>query len=189
MRWSRNATSAPLTVCARATLSRSMASFEMRGTGLPAIRGSTIGMRLLPCRLRSKRSPDERSDIRGQPLRMSPAFRCAHAGYVLTGLDVPPHERHHALEHVAGLRQVRRVTGVPLGVDIFQRDLAAGLLVVRDETLRLVAEEIRLHVLVVVHAVAALIESARWRGEHGLAAFEREHRIALRHVGLGAPVG
>ena len=29
-------------------------------------------------------SPDERSEIRGRPLRMSPAFRFAHAGYYLS---------------------------------------------------------------------------------------------------------
>ena len=35
MRWSRNARSAPLTVRARATFSRSIVSFEIRGTGFP----------------------------------------------------------------------------------------------------------------------------------------------------------
>jgi hypothetical protein len=44
-------------------------------------------------------------------------------------------ERHHALEHVAGLRQVRRVTGVLAALEIFERDLATGFAVGRDETL------------------------------------------------------
>jgi hypothetical protein len=35
-------------------------------------------------------------------------------------------EDDHALEHVAGLGQIRRVTRVSLSVDIFQGDLAAG---------------------------------------------------------------
>jgi hypothetical protein len=35
----------------------------------------------------SKRSPDERSDIRG--LLSFPAFRCAHAGYLLKAVTIP----------------------------------------------------------------------------------------------------
>jgi addiction module HigA family antidote len=34
--------------------------------------------------LSSKRSPDERSDIRGIFICVDPAYRCAHAGYSLT---------------------------------------------------------------------------------------------------------
>src|SRR6516165_3627044 len=44
MRWSRNATSSALTFLTRAAHSRSILSFEMRGTGFPAMRGSTTGM-------------------------------------------------------------------------------------------------------------------------------------------------
>src|SRR6516162_5245626 len=44
MRWSRNATSSALTFFTRATHSRSIVSFEIRGTGFPAIRGSATGM-------------------------------------------------------------------------------------------------------------------------------------------------
>jgi hypothetical protein len=53
---------------------------------------------------------------------------------------VPPHELHHPGEHVAGLRQVGRAAGVAVGVDVFQRDLAAGLAVGGAEALRLVAD-------------------------------------------------
>src|SRR4029077_6895966 len=44
MRWSRNATSSALTLFTRATQSCSIVFFEMRGTGFPAIRGSTTGI-------------------------------------------------------------------------------------------------------------------------------------------------
>src|SRR5262245_11669343 len=44
MRWSRNATSSAWTFFTRATHSLSIVAFEMRGTGFPAIRGSTTGM-------------------------------------------------------------------------------------------------------------------------------------------------
>jgi hypothetical protein len=48
-------------------------------------------------------------------------------------------EGHHAREHVAGLRQVRRGAGVALGVDADEVDVAAGLAVGGAEALRLVA--------------------------------------------------
>src|SRR5580692_5364470 len=67
-------------------------------------------------------------------------------------------ERHHAFEHVAALRQVRRMAGVALHLDIVQRDVAAGLFVIGDEALRLVAGKARIRVLVVVHDVAAGLE-------------------------------
>src|SRR4051812_13071712 len=44
MRWSRNATSSALTFFTRATHSRSIVSFEIRGMGFPAMRGSATGM-------------------------------------------------------------------------------------------------------------------------------------------------
>src|SRR5262245_43398777 len=44
MRWSRKATSSASTFLTRATHSRSILSFEMRGTGFPAMRGSTTDM-------------------------------------------------------------------------------------------------------------------------------------------------
>src|SRR6266568_9685536 len=56
-------------------------------------------------------------------------------------LHVPVDEAHHALEHVAGLRKVRRVAWMPVGFDIVERDLAAGLAIGGDETLGLVAGE------------------------------------------------
>jgi hypothetical protein len=37
----------------------------------------------------SKRSPDERSEIRGKPIRDDTAFRCAHAGYTLLSSHSP----------------------------------------------------------------------------------------------------
>src|SRR5580692_1055966 len=49
MRWSRKAIAAPRACAARATWPRSIASREIFGTGLPASRGSTTGMALLPC--------------------------------------------------------------------------------------------------------------------------------------------
>src|SRR5262249_11466309 len=110
------------------------------------------------------------------------------AGASALGVDVPAHERHHALEHVAGLREIRRMAGVAVHVDIVERNLAAGLAIIGDEALRLVAVEGRLDVLVVVHEVAAALEPDRRRGEHGLAALEREHRAALGHVGLALPI-
>src|SRR5262245_66687465 len=77
---------------------------------------------------------------------------------------------------------------MPVGVDIFQRDLAAGLAVVGDEALRLVAVEASVRILVVVQQVAAALEpDRRWR-EHLLAALEDEHRVALLHVGFVAPI-
>src|SRR5919204_4759559 len=53
MRWSRKATSSASTFLTRATHSRSIFSFEMRGTGFPAMRGSTTDMvfSLISCRL------------------------------------------------------------------------------------------------------------------------------------------
>jgi hypothetical protein len=77
---------------------------------------------------------------------------------------------------------------VALGVDIFQRDLASRLAVVGNEALRLVAREIRVDILVVVQHVAAALEPDRGRCQHLLAALEREHRVALGHVGLAAPI-
>ena len=48
MRWSRKAMSIALTLFARATQSRSIASFEMLGIGFPASRGSTTAIAVLP---------------------------------------------------------------------------------------------------------------------------------------------
>jgi hypothetical protein len=39
------------------------------------------------CRELSERSPDKRSDIRVKPLNSEPAYRCAHAGYLLLLFD------------------------------------------------------------------------------------------------------
>src|SRR4029077_17913034 len=96
---------------------------------------------------------------------------------------------HHALEHVAGLRQVRRMAGVALHLDIMKRDVAAGLFVIGDEALRLVAGKARIGVLVIVHDVAAALEPDRRRQLHFLAALERQHGIALFHVGFALPIG
>src|SRR5215469_4705086 len=80
-----------------------------------------------------------------------------------TNLNVAMDEDDHALEHVAGLGEIRRVSRVSLGVDIFQGDLAAGLPVIRDEALGLVPREAGIHVLVVVQHVAAALEPDRGR--------------------------
>src|SRR6185436_4942490 len=97
-------------------------------------------------------------------------------------------EGHHALEHVAGLRQVRRAAGMLAALKIFERDLAAGFAVRRDETLRLVAGEVGLQVLVIVHRIAARLEPDRSGELYLFAALEHEHRAALRHIGLALPV-
>ena len=59
---------------------------------------------------------------------MSPALvrgRVSNPPY--TNLNVAMNEDDHALEHVAGLGEIRRVPRVSLGVDIFHGDLATGL--------------------------------------------------------------
>src|SRR5262249_6410498 len=67
-----------------------------------------------------------------------------------TNLNVAMDEDDHALEHVAGLGEIRRVPHVSPGVDICQGDLATGLPVIRDEALGLVPREAGIRVLVVV---------------------------------------
>ena len=62
----------------------------------------------------------------------------------LAAPDVVAHEPHHPLERIAGLRQVRRVADVPLRRGVFERYLAAGLVVGGNEALRLVAVKARL---------------------------------------------
>src|SRR5438093_7526868 len=57
---------------------------------------------------------------------------------------------------------------------------ATGLAITSNEALRLVAREVRLHILVVVHRVAVTLEPGRGRGLHLFAALERQHRVALR---------
>src|SRR6476661_7015022 len=76
-----------------------------------------------------------------------------------------------------------------LGVDIFQRDLAAGLVIVRDEALRLIPGEAGVGVLVVVQHVAPALEPDRRRGFNLFATLERQHRVAFGHVGLAALIG
>src|SRR5215831_15791756 len=78
-------------------------------------------------------------------------------------LNAAMDEDDHALEHVAGFGEIRRVPGASLGVDIFQGDLAAGLPVIRDEALGLVPREAGISVLVVVQHVAAALEPDRRR--------------------------
>src|SRR6187397_1942413 len=51
-------------------------------------------------------------------------------------LHVFLHERDHPVEHVAGVRQIRRA-GPAIHVDVLERDRAAGLAVVGAEALRL----------------------------------------------------
>src|SRR5580704_7148696 len=187
MRWSTKAISAPRAFAARATWPRSMASREIFGTGLPASRGSTTGMTLLPViRFRGPHLFADVTEIekqheengmnggadavhRGRHLKMRAEHRNRRAGQIeieqhartdeegareefadLFPVDghanrpcagnvprravtssrsnrgVLADERHHALEHVAALRQVRRMAGVALHLDIVQRDVAAG---------------------------------------------------------------
>src|SRR5438093_10388063 len=66
---------------------------------------------------------------------------------------------------------------------------ATGLAITSNEALRLVAREVRLHILVVVHRVAVTLEPDRGRGLHLFAALERQHRVALAHVGFALPIG
>ena len=79
--------------------------------------------------------------------------------------------------------------GVAFHRDVLQRDVAAGLAVIGDEALRLVAGERRVRVPIVVQHVALALEPDRGRQQHFLAALERKHRIAFRHVGLRDPIG
>src|SRR5262249_56311066 len=76
----------------------------------------------------------------------------------------------------------------PIRVEYVGGDPAAGVAVIREESLRLVAVEARLHVVVVVHGVVAGLVPNRRRRQHLLAAFEREQRVAFRHVGLALPI-
>jgi hypothetical protein len=62
-------------------------------------------------------------------------------------LNVAMDEDDHALEHVAGLGEIRRVPCGSLGVDIFQGDLAARLPVIRDKALGLVPRKGAIRVL------------------------------------------
>src|SRR5262249_58255368 len=106
-----------------------------------------------------------------------------------TNLNVAMDEDDHALEHVAGLGQIRRVPRMSLSIDIFQGDLAAGLPVIHDEALGLVPREAGILVLVVVQHVAAALEPDRRRSFDLLATFECEHAATLRHISLAAPIG
>src|SRR6202035_1312648 len=225
MRWSRKAIAAPRASSPRATWPRSIASREIFGTGLPASRGSTTGMALLPCKPRYHgphlfadvteiekqheengmnggadavhrgrhgeiRADDRRrragqieieqnagADEEGAREEFADLFPVdGHANIPCAGKipqravtssrsnrGVLADERHDALEHVAGLGQVRRMAGGALHLDIVQRDVAAGFFVIGDEALRLVAGKARIGVLVVVHDVAAALEPDRRR--------------------------
>src|SRR5580700_6518275 len=225
MRWSRKAISAPRACAARATWPCSIASREIFGTGLPASRGSTTGMALLPCyspfsgphlfadvteiekhreehrmnggahAVHRRRHGEMRTDNRNRRAGQIEVKQHARADeesareefadlFPVDGhanspcadeiprraafssrLDrrVLADERHYALKHVAGLRQVRRMAGVTLHLDIVQRDVAAGFFVIGDEALRLVAGKARIGVLVIVHDVAAGLEPDRRR--------------------------
>src|SRR5580700_3889244 len=187
MRWSTKAISAPRAFAARATWPRSMASREIFGTGLPASRGSTTGMTLLPVirfrgphlfadvteiekhheengmndgadavhrRRHGQLRADHRNRRAGQieieqyaradeegarekftdlfPFDDHANSPCARS-LLRSNCDVLADERHHALEHVAALRQVRRMAGVALHLDIVQGDVTAGLFVIGDE--------------------------------------------------------
>src|SRR5580692_557271 len=189
MRWSRKAIAAPRACAARATWPRSIASREIFGTGLPASRGSTTGMALLPCyppfggphlfadvteieKQHEENGMNGGADAvhRGRHLKMRAEHRNRRAGQIeieqharadeegareefadlfpveghanrpcagnvprravtssRSNRCVLADERHHALEHVAALRQVRRMAGVALHLDIVQRDVTAGL--------------------------------------------------------------
>ena len=74
-------------------------------------------------------------------------------------------------------------------VEIGDLDVAAGLAVVADKPLGLVAGEPAIRVVVVVHLVGPALDPDRRRHDHLLAALQDQHRIALDHVGLGLPVG
>src|SRR5437879_6004433 len=78
--------------------------------------------------------------------------------------------------------------GGAVHVDVFERDIAAGLLIGGAEALRFVAGERRFRILVVVQGVVAALEPDRGRHEHHLAALEDHGRVAVSHVGLVHPV-
>src|SRR5262245_12000059 len=106
-----------------------------------------------------------------------------------TNLNAAMDEDDHALEHVAGLGESRRVHGVSLGVDILQGDLAGGLRVTCDEALGLCHREAVILVLAVAQHVAAALEPDRGRSFDLLATLECEHGVTFRHVSLAAPIG
>src|ERR1700744_1756717 len=81
------------------------------------------------------------------------------------------------------------MAGVAVHLDIVQIDRAAGLAIIGDEALRLVAGEIAVGVLVVVQEIAAALIPDGGRRRDLLAALEQQHRIAFGHVGLRAPIG
>src|SRR5690348_8949434 len=78
-------------------------------------------------------------------------------------LRVPCDELHHMGEHVTRLGQVRRVAGMALHGDVFERDLAPGIAIIGDEALRLVFGNWRTRVAIVVQRVALPLEPDRRR--------------------------
>src|SRR6267154_5898846 len=76
-----------------------------------------------------------------------------------------------------------------LVIEIGDLDVAAGLAVVADEPLGLVARKAAIGIMVIVHLVGPALDPDRRRHDDLLAAFEDQHRIALDHVGFGLPIG
>src|SRR5580704_1702560 len=76
-----------------------------------------------------------------------------------------------------------------LVVEIGDLDVAAGLPIVADEALGLVAREAAVGIVIVMHLVGPALHPDRRRHDHLLAALEDQHRVALGHLGLGVPVG
>src|SRR5690349_13288190 len=102
--------------------------------------------RLIPLTHHRLTSPTSCSDKLSRPLPVGEGAptETRTRGYTAAlalQLDLPVHERHHALEHVASLRQIGRMAGMAVRLDIFERDLAASLAIILDKALRLVAGE------------------------------------------------
>src|SRR3979490_1162060 len=76
-----------------------------------------------------------------------------------------------------------------LVVEIGDFGVAAGLAIVADEPLGLVAREPAIGIVVVVHLVGPALDPDRRRHDDLLAAFEDQHRVAFGHLGLSVPVG
>src|ERR1700730_1175964 len=84
------------------------------------------------------------------------------------------------LTEESGDRVERGAGGTGLVVDINDCDIAARLAGIRDEPLRLVAGEVGIIVVIVMHDVGPALDPKRRWGGYLLATLEHQHRIFLR---------
>ena len=108
----------------------------------PALTSAAV--ELLPCAQAGIEADVQTGDVSARTMTLSRTL-IARAGalHIVAActlrLDVLADERHHVGEHAGALRQVRRMAGMALHRDIFERDIAAGLAIIGAETLRLIA--------------------------------------------------